>query len=127
LDEIARLLEKNGIKRVPIVRNGKIVGIVDRPNRMQALVSQKTPRAPIVSRIGLDTLEGLKMTLPKNERRAPARIVVYPQAAREMRARIRWRKKADNVKMTPLAIFHAANIPTWVGMGLKQRLPCFEF
>ena len=40
----------------------------------------------IVSQIVLDTLEGTQDDLPKNERRAPRGIAVYPQAAREMRA-----------------------------------------
>jgi CBS domain-containing protein len=39
LREIATLLEKHAIKRVPIVRNGKLVGIVSRANLMQALAS----------------------------------------------------------------------------------------
>jgi len=37
--EIAALLEKNGIKRVPIVRNKKVLGIVSRANLVQALAS----------------------------------------------------------------------------------------
>lgn len=37
LVEIAERLEKNGIKRVPIVENGKVVGIVSRANLVQAL------------------------------------------------------------------------------------------
>jgi len=37
LVEIAELLEKNGIKRVPIVENGKVVGIVSRANLVQAI------------------------------------------------------------------------------------------
>jgi CBS domain-containing protein len=41
LDEIATLLERNGIKRVPIVKDGKLVGIVSRANLLQALASQK--------------------------------------------------------------------------------------
>jgi CBS domain-containing protein len=41
LHEIARLLEKNGIKRVPIVTDGKLVGIVSRANLLQALASLK--------------------------------------------------------------------------------------
>ena len=43
---IAALLEKNRIKRVPIVENGKIVGIVSRANLLQALASlkDKTPQ-----------------------------------------------------------------------------------
>jgi CBS domain-containing protein len=39
--EIANLLEKHGIKRVPIVSDGKVVGIVSRANLLQALASVK--------------------------------------------------------------------------------------
>jgi CBS domain-containing protein len=39
LREIANILEKNGIKRVPIVKDDKIVGIVSRANLLQALAS----------------------------------------------------------------------------------------
>lgn len=44
LAEIAALLEKRRIKRVPIVTNGKLVGVVSRANLIQALAS--TPVAP---------------------------------------------------------------------------------
>jgi len=37
--KIADLLEKNAIKRVPIVENGRVVGIVSRANLLQALAS----------------------------------------------------------------------------------------
>ena len=37
LSEIARLLEKNRIKRVPVLRDGRLVGIVSRANLLQAL------------------------------------------------------------------------------------------
>jgi CBS domain-containing protein len=39
--EVAALLERNRIKRVPIVKNGKIVGIVSRANLLQGLASLK--------------------------------------------------------------------------------------
>lgn len=39
LQDIATLLEKNGIKRVPVVKDGKVVGIVSRANLLQALAS----------------------------------------------------------------------------------------
>ena len=39
LGEIAALLERHRIKRVPIVRDGKLVGIVSRANLIQALAS----------------------------------------------------------------------------------------
>jgi len=38
LGELASLLEKHRIKRVPIMENGKLVGIVSRANLLQALV-----------------------------------------------------------------------------------------
>ncbi|MBI4273901.1 MAG: CBS domain-containing protein [Rhizobiales bacterium] len=41
LAEIADLIERNHIKRVPIVDGGKIVGIVSRANLMQAIASAK--------------------------------------------------------------------------------------
>jgi CBS domain-containing protein len=43
ISEIATLLEKNGIKRVPIVKDGKVVGIVSRANLIQALASAVKP------------------------------------------------------------------------------------
>lgn len=43
LREIAALLEKNGIKRVPIVKGGKPVGIVSRANLIQALATAPAP------------------------------------------------------------------------------------
>jgi CBS-domain-containing membrane protein len=39
LDEIAILLERNSIKRVPIVRDGRLVGIVSRANLVQAFAT----------------------------------------------------------------------------------------
>src|SRR5215470_1689127 len=39
LSEIATLLERNRIKRVPIVQNGKVVGIVSRANLLQVLAT----------------------------------------------------------------------------------------
>ena len=40
LDEVARLLESRRIKRVPVTRDGKLVGIVSRRNVLQALASR---------------------------------------------------------------------------------------
>jgi CBS domain-containing protein len=41
LHEIAALLEKNSIKRVPIVKDGQLVGIVSRANLIQAVASTR--------------------------------------------------------------------------------------
>lgn len=45
LQEVAILLEKHRIKRVPVVRDGKVLGIVSRANLLQALVAQPKPAA----------------------------------------------------------------------------------
>ena len=54
LGDIANLLEKNRIKRVPIVRDGKVVGIVSRANLLQALASTRAKDAPAASAGDLD-------------------------------------------------------------------------
>jgi predicted transcriptional regulator len=43
LGEIAGLLERHSIKRVPIVDNGALVGIVSRANLIQALAGDRKP------------------------------------------------------------------------------------
>jgi CBS domain-containing protein len=43
LGEIATILERNGIKRVPVVQDGKVVGIISRANLLQALASYRAP------------------------------------------------------------------------------------
>jgi CBS domain-containing protein len=40
LQEIANLLENHGIKRVPVIENGRLVGIVSRANLVQALATR---------------------------------------------------------------------------------------
>ncbi len=41
LKEIAALMQKHKIKRVPVVRDGKVVGIVSRANLLQGLLSRE--------------------------------------------------------------------------------------
>jgi len=46
LEEIATLLEKHRIKRVPVVREGKLVGIVSRANLLQGIVARQRALQP---------------------------------------------------------------------------------
>jgi CBS domain-containing protein len=46
LDRIATLLERHRIKRVPIVRRGKVVGVVSRANLLHGLVAQRPSGRP---------------------------------------------------------------------------------
>ncbi len=43
LAEVARVLETRGIKRVPVLQGGKLVGIVSRSNLLQALATRLDP------------------------------------------------------------------------------------
>jgi CBS-domain-containing membrane protein len=43
INEIAHLLEARGIKRVPVTRDGRLVGIVSRRNLLQALATNLSP------------------------------------------------------------------------------------
>jgi CBS domain-containing protein len=47
--DIATLLERHRIKRVPIIRDGKVVGVVSRANLIQAIATRKTalPAQPV--------------------------------------------------------------------------------
>jgi CBS domain-containing protein len=47
LAEVATLMEKNGVKRLPIVRDRKVVGIVSRANLVRALAAR--PAEPAVA------------------------------------------------------------------------------
>ena len=49
LGEIASVLEKNGIKRVPVVKDGKLVGIVSRANLLQAIATVGKAIKPAVT------------------------------------------------------------------------------
>lgn len=52
-NEIAEILEKNRIKRVPVVHQGKLVGIVSRANLLHGLIAQKPPKAAARTESGL--------------------------------------------------------------------------
>ena len=44
LDRIAMVFEERGIKRTPVMRSGKVVGIVSRANLLRSLADQKDQR-----------------------------------------------------------------------------------
>jgi CBS domain-containing protein len=47
LHEVATRLERNGIKRVPILEDGRLVGIVSRANLVQALAARRSQAPPV--------------------------------------------------------------------------------
>ncbi len=61
LGEIATLLERHRIKRVPILRDGKLVGIVSRSNLIQALASSQAQTA--AAAVGVDADRKIRLEL----------------------------------------------------------------
>jgi CBS domain-containing protein len=58
LGEVARVLEEHGIKRVPVMREGQLVGIVSRADLLHGLLmpkSSQTPRGDAPLRLGILT------------------------------------------------------------------------
>jgi len=78
LQEIATLLEKNGIKRVPIVQSGRVVGIVSRANLLQALASFRK-QADIGASNDLAIREGVLNRLKAESWARPSLINVIVQ------------------------------------------------
>ena len=60
--EIAELLEKHRIKRVPVLRQGKVVGIVSRANLLHGLIAQKPPAPPPMTGLRKAVLAELRET-----------------------------------------------------------------
>jgi CBS domain-containing protein len=46
LDTVVQLMERHGIKRLPVVRDGSVVGIVSRANLLHALAALRSADAP---------------------------------------------------------------------------------
>ena len=78
LGDIAALLERNRIKRVPIVQGGKIVGIVSRANILQALASA-TKKLPSLASANDAELRTKVMTRLAAEKWRPTMLTVTVQ------------------------------------------------
>lgn len=63
LGEIATILEKKRIKRVPVVENGKLVGIVSRANLLHALATAGSPPPAPVAREDKDIRKAVAKAL----------------------------------------------------------------
>jgi len=79
LRAIAELLEKNSIKRVPIVKSRKVVGIVSRANLVQALAARWKEREPQRSGNDLTIREEVMARLDAEPwtRYAPINVIVH--------------------------------------------------
>jgi CBS domain-containing protein len=70
LQEIANLLEKHGIKRVPVIENGRLVGIVSRANLVQALATRGLAFVDVA-----EADEALRKIIVLNLRKLPCTMI----------------------------------------------------
>jgi CBS domain-containing protein len=63
--EIVSLLEENRIKRVPVVRDGRVIGIVSRANLLRAFASNKMAKAATLADSDRDIQARLLVALEK--------------------------------------------------------------
>lgn len=79
IGEIADLLESRRIKRVPVLRDGKAVGMVSRANLVQALATL-VPAAPAAAAVGDRTIRKQLLAQLKDQKWSaanPSNIVVH--------------------------------------------------
>jgi len=79
LRKIAELLEKNSVKRLPIVKNRKVIGIVSRANLVQALASHWKEKTPWQAADDLTIREEVMARLDAEPwtRYAPINVIVH--------------------------------------------------
>jgi CBS domain-containing protein len=65
LDELVDLMERHNVKRIPVVRDGKLVGIVSRANLLEALLSRE-PEGPAVQPSDSETRRAVVEALEKH-------------------------------------------------------------
>jgi len=73
VEDIVQLMEKHRIKRVPVLRGGRVVGIVTRSNLMQAMVSLARSAPPAAH--DDNAIREKLLVLMQNEQWAPASTV----------------------------------------------------
>lgn len=58
-EQIASLMEKHGIRRVPVVREGQLTGVVSRADLLRALLRREAPATPAAPRDDRDILRAV--------------------------------------------------------------------
>lgn len=125
LAELANLMHRHSIKRIPILRDGAIVGIVSRANLLQALLSRE-PAADTVPHTDEETRRAVVAELDKNGLTStwPINIVVnagvvhlWGFVASKAVAKAH-RVAAENVPGVKRVKNHLRAIPPGVNMGV---------
>ena len=125
LSELVGLIEKHGVKRIPIVRAGKLVGVVSRANLLEALLSRE-PEGPMVQptdkvlrQAVVDALEKRAWTSkwPTNVFANDGVVHLWGFVEGD-EVRKAYRVAAENVPGVKRVKSHLRSMPASVGMGI---------
>ena len=125
LGKVADLMDKHKVKRLPVVRDNEIVGIVSRSNLLQALLSRE-PAGEKVARSDDEIRRDVQTAVDQQPWRSPwtTNVVVsagvvhlwgFVQSEPVLKA---YRVAAENVAGVRKVKNHMRRIPAGVGMGL---------
>ena len=125
LGELVELIEKHGVKRIPIVRAGKPVGVVSRANLLEALLSRE-PEGPVVQPTDKELRQAVVDALEKRAwaSKWPTNVfandgVVHLWGFVEgEEVRKAYRVAAENVPGVKRVKSHLRSMPASVGMGI---------
>ena len=125
ISELAKLMQKHSIKRVPILRDGRIVGIVSRANLLQALLSRE-PAGDAPQHSGEETRRAVVAELAKDGLSSawPTNVVVnagvvhlWGFVASDAVSKA-FRVAAENVPGVKAVKNHLRPVPPSVNMGV---------
>lgn len=117
LDEIAELLESRHIKRVPVLHDGKLAGIVSRANLIQALTALKEQVVAIPSSDDRLIREAVTAVIGKEDWAAGARLnVVVTKGVVHL-----W-GLADSAEQEKALVVAAENVPGVAGVENHMAL-----
>lgn len=125
LGDLVDLIEKHGVKRIPIVRDGRLVGIVSRANLLEALLSRE-PEGPILQPTDKALREAVLGAFDKRawSSKWPTNVfandgVVHLWGFVEGdEVRKAYRVAAENVPGVKRVKSHLRSMPSSVGMGV---------
>jgi CBS domain-containing protein len=124
LGDLVDLMEKRNIKRIPVVRAGKLVGIVSRANLLEALLSRE-PDGPAVQPSDTEMRRAVEEALEKHPwtSRWPTNVFANDGVVHlwgyveDDEVRKAYRVAAENVPGVKRVKNHLRVMPALVGMG----------
>jgi CBS domain-containing protein len=129
LGDIAAMLERNRIKRVPIVEGGKLVGIVSRANILQALASATKKLTSLASLDDTELRKKVLSRLASEPWRRPcsrSRFRMAPSICGDLSTRSRRRKQPNSLPKPRLAFAPSSTTSSFNASAMAVLRPRWQ-